>query len=291
MKPRWLIFTVLAAVILAGCYDMRSQFYNKSKSESESSTNDTALAEEPTGTNAIAGLIKQLGGSGELDSVTKKLVKIGMPAVPALVKVLKEGGKDQRSDAVYVLVRMNSLPADVYNAVEQVLDKPDTDAIRVAMEIQKFYPDSDKAASVLIHGLKNGEPSTRIVIARMLSLIPSEKYVPALLEALSENEKEDRLAVLQTLSDIILKYPSSGRQMVPALTKALDSPFSRVQCQAAKCLGMIGEPARSAIPALEKKRGDSNLEVGQAAAAAVERINSVKTQKPAGKKPSRDFLK
>jgi len=255
------------------------------------STNSSALATNAAPSsvsNTVAGLINQIGDTAEIDSVTAKLVKIGPPAIPALLKVLKSGTKDRREDAVYVLVRMKTLPFNAFNAVEQVLDKPDTDRVHVALEIQKFYPDSEKAANVLKQELKKGDVSSRVIIARTLSLNPSGKYVPALLDAVTAVTDEDlavSLAALQSLTDIVLRLPATGPGMVPALTRALEYHSGEVRCQAAKCLGIIGAPAKSAVPALRKMATDNDPGARKAAADAVERINAVKKPKSQSKTP------
>ncbi len=89
--------------------------------------------------------------------------------------------------------------------------------------------------------------------------------VPALIEALTDEEWEVRYRAAEALSRI-------GEPAVPALIKALDDEDDEVRSWAAWGLGVIGEPAKRAVPVLIKALSDEHWEVQAQAAHALKEI-------------------
>ena len=257
-------------------------------------TNSILSAKNKTSTNkveTVSSLILQLDGSKDVDTVAKQLVAFGKPSVPELIKLLKTGSRTERSNAAYVLARMKTPPMEAIPVIEKILDEDGTDRMHVALELQKLNPDSVKAVNILSEELRKGTASDRIIIARVLSLSPSEKFVPVLMEMSKDADGDVCLAALQTLGEIASINSSAGAGMIPAMVKALENPSTFVRRQAARNLGIIGPTASSAVPALEKMTGTEDSKVRDAVLNALHRINAIKQSgKSAGKTSLQDLL-
>jgi HEAT repeat protein len=91
---------------------------------------------------------------------------------------------------------------------------------------------------------------------------PMRKAIPALMEALTDNDPEVRLQAANALGNI----PGDMRVAVPPLIKALRDKDNSVREHAAQSLGNIGQSAELAVPALIAALQDKNESVRERAA-------------------------
>ena len=101
-----------------------------------------------------------------------------------------------------------------------------------------------------------------------------EKSTSELLTDLKKGEERERLVAVRTVSN------GEPAQVVPALIEALKDKENDIRLSAAIKLGVIGEPARDALPALEAALTDRDARVRQAAGKALSRIDPVKYPTP-----------
>jgi HEAT repeat protein len=159
---------------------------------------------------AVPALIAALLNETTRDEAAEVLVRIGKPAVPALIAVLKGRDVGSRFCAAAALVRIGQ-PA-------------------LAMLITALG-ESGSVASVVIN---IGEAETLIDIGR--------PAVPALIAALKDGDPMVRWQAAKALDEI------GDSSATPALIAVLNDPQWKVREQSAKALGKIGD--KSAVPAM-----------------------------------------
>jgi len=159
---------------------------------------------------AVPALIAALLNETTRDEAAEVLVRIGKPAVPALIAVLKGRDVGSRFCAAAALVRIGQ-PA-------------------LAMLITALG-ESGSVASVVIN---LGEAETLIDIGR--------PAVPALIAALKDGDPMVRWQAAKALGEI------GDSSATPALIAVLNDPQWKVREQTAKALGKIGD--KSAVPAM-----------------------------------------
>jgi HEAT repeat protein len=105
-----------------------------------------------------------------------------------------------------------------------------------------------------------------------------KKSTTELIEDLKSTNEHDRIAAVRTLPE----RKGDAAEVVPALIEALKNKDGNVRRSAANGLGMFGEQAKDAIPALEAVyRNDSDAMVRGSAGTALSRIDP--TRFPASK--------
>ena len=160
------------------------------------------------------------------ERAVEALVKIGKPAAPVLINVLKDGNERLRQHAVKVL--------------GEIRDKSVVPALQAALKDN----DDGVCGQAAISLIKIGE-------ARLLIKI-GEPAISALVAALKSDQKNQ--VVHEQIVEALVKI---GKPAVPALTVALKGSNSEVRGNAAWALGRIGD--NFAVPALIDmlKEGDS----------------------------------
>ena len=104
----------------------------------------------------------------------------------------------------------------------------------------------------------------------LLALTGCSKAPPTdkLLEELSSKDDGDRIKAVRWLQH----RQGEATKIVPALIESLKDVQPDIRWSAAIGLGYYGTQAESAIPALEKAKGDSDARVREAARVAISRI-------------------
>src|SRR5262249_32596209 len=176
------------------------------------------------------------------------LVQIGSPAVPELIKALKDKDPGFSSNAVGMLVQIGS-PA-VAALVEALKDDDPILRRNAASALGQIGPKAEAAVTALADALKDKEADVRTSAAsalRGIGLKP-ETAVPALIEALKdENWGVRQIAVWALMHFIEEKEAPVLREMDTALADALkDNENREVRGFAATALVQIGPKARAA---------------------------------------------
>jgi len=189
---------------------------------------------------AVPYLIQQLdGGDPYRRMASATLAEIGPPAVPALVRALRDERHRRRVSpwAARALGKMGAAALAAVPVLKQALHKDELHATRLSAAIALWRID------------RSHEP---IVI-------------PVLVEELDGGPWER--AAARALAEI-------GPPAVPALAGTLDDVTQSVEARiaAADTLGRIGPAARSAVPTLSRARSDLDRTVREAAAQALTKI-------------------
>ncbi len=107
--------------------------------------------------------------------------------------------------------------------------------------------------------LRLADPQQRAQAATVLGLLgdQAQAAVPALVEAIKDEEVQVRRIIVAALGEIGI----AARSAVPALVASLRNRHDIVRRRAAQCLAELGPAARSAVPALIEVMSDPSLMV------------------------------
>jgi HEAT repeat protein len=170
--------------------------------------------------------------------VTKAIVKIGGPAVPELIRLLRDQDESARSFA--------------------------------AESLGMIGPAARKAVPALVPMIGDPRMVMRLVAAAAMWRIDrDERGIPILLEVLRVGDANDQLFAMTILAEV----GPAGKDAVPSLIDILtQGDRSRRPQAAAETLGRIGAEAEAAVPALEAALKDPDGEIRTSAGLALWRI-------------------
>ncbi|RKY29568.1 MAG: hypothetical protein DRP68_07185, partial [Candidatus Omnitrophota bacterium] len=194
-----------------------------------------------------------------------ELVKIGVPAVPYLIEVLKDKDLYVRKAAVKALGEIGSqeiashLRETIIEALIEVLIKDESWDVRYTSAYVLIRIGSP-AVPYLIKVLKDKEKFVRQVTAGVLGEIGAQEAVPYLIGRLKDEDEFVRLAAAKALEKIGSQEIASHLRetIIEALIETLKDEDWRVHLGAAEALGEIGSPA---IPHLIKALRDKDWRV------------------------------
>jgi len=195
----------------------------------------------------------------DLHAVTFQIIqRIGPPAIPLLVDLLRNESDDIRRGAIDELVDLAPHTELVQPALRQALK--DTDWI-VAGDAARALGALGKRASpsvgALVKTLSHPDPYVRVYAAEALASIgPSAAAATnALAAALNDAESGVRWAACEALGSI----GPAAQSAVPQLIDALDDEFLYVRIFAAGALGSIRPKTQAARDALKAAANDPAL--------------------------------
>lgn len=166
------------------------------------------------------------------------MVKLGAPAVPALVKAVEDSGYTNRDWVVMALGRMGPQAREAIPALLRCMES-DTVAVQCAAMEAKWRIDGDavfvRERAIPLLELKDGRECYGAVHVLALLGPDAVPVLPALIAAL---EKFEHLGVLDTLASLARHAPEP---ILPVLRRALDNP--RLADTAAEHLRNLGEPS------------------------------------------------
>jgi HEAT repeat protein len=237
----------------------------------------------PTAARATSRLTEMLKDedSSVRQAAASALGRIGPKArksVPALTRLLKDKDPRIRASAAQALRGIGPRAADAVPAIRALVKDRETQvrasaagalarispgAEATVPTLNKLLSDRDAnvrdaaahalgevgrpAVPVLIDGLKSGNPVFLQAVTNALGRIGAPA-VPALIKTLS-NPSEKVLA-RQYAAIALTKINDNAKEIVSALTRALDDDNSVIRRSAAGALGKIGPAASAAVPRL-----------------------------------------
>lgn len=168
------------------------------------------------------------------------LGRIGKPAVPTLLDVLKTGNTAARADAARALGKVGPDAADAVPALAEALHDPEPSIRRAALE-----------------GLGGVGPAAASATKELMAVY-----------------KEDNRAFRQLVADDVRHIGPGARASSPLMIDALKSDDKDLRRYAAQALGAMGSEAADATPALTAALSDESTRL--AAAEALWRIEGQK---------------
>jgi len=229
-----------------------------------------------------------------LQLVTGTLVRIGKPALPALLPALKDDEPSARRAAGIVVgsILDGEASDEVVAGLLALLKDKDVMARGVAARALGRTK-SEKAAAPLLEALKKDDPLVRRFAATSLGELKAEAAIEPLLALVKDGEPMLRRAAIDALRDFPAKLgpaipalldaakdkdattremalvtlgrtsPLEGR-VLAALAKGFDDPNERVRGAAEKALGKIDEKSLPALRELLKEKDEKQRSIAVA---------------------------
>jgi HEAT repeat protein len=199
-----------------------------------------------------------IAARGLSDRAGIALVKIGAPAVPGIVTLLKGQNEDHIKDAAWILEQMGSkAKAAVPELAKHLTDEKGDVRERVAVSLGRIGPEARAALPMLAKAMKDGEWKVRVrAAAAMIQIDPkSPKAFAVLIDALKNKDKDMRESAAEALGEI----GAEAEPAVPALAAALSDKEASVRTAAVYSLDSIGPRAKAAAPALAAALKDKSV--------------------------------
>ncbi|MEZ2228183.1 MAG: HEAT repeat domain-containing protein [Microcoleus sp.] len=228
------------------------------------------LSTSTTNPKEIASLIEKLktNDKKELDATIKKLVKIGEPAIPALIEALQDQNLLVRRSAAQVL---KQIAGPAIPALAKALKNSDADVRSGgASALGIIGAEAKTVAPQLVPLLKDSDAKVRKSAASALDNIGVEAKtaVPQLIPLLQDSDPKVRRSAAYVLGNIGVEAKTAVPQLIPLLK---DSD-PKVRSSAADALGNIGAEAKTAVSQLFPLLKDSDANVRSSAASALGNI-------------------
>ena len=186
------------------------------------------------------------------------LRRIGPPAIPVLVDLLRDGRVSVRRTAVDALIDLAPHTESIQPALRRALSDADPmvagDAARA---LGALGPRASPSVAALVKTLWREDPYVRIYAAEALASIGPKAAAATtdLARAVSDPTPGVRWAACEALAGI----GPAAASAVPQLIEALEDEFLYVRIFAAGALGSIGPKAQTAREALRAAANDPTL--------------------------------
>lgn len=229
-----------------------------------------------------APLLRQLfnSGSEDLHQAAFEIVqRIGPPAIPLLLELLRHESDSIRRGAINELVDLTPNTESVQPALRRALrDQDFVVAGDAARALGALGAKARPSVSALVNTLSHENPNVRIYAAEALASIGPSAAAAAipLAKALNDPVPGVRWAACEALASI---GPAS-QPAVPRLIQALQDEFLYVRIFAAGALGALGPKAHQALGSLREAANDPALR--DEAQWALQRIAGVQSEEPLG---------
>ena len=241
----------------------------------------TAEAALVQGAGRSLPLLRQLLDSRheDLHKLTFEIIqRIGPPAIPLLVELLRHEWDFTRRSAVSELIDLAPQTESIQPALRRALrDEDSIVAGDAARALGALGQSASPSVDALVAALSHEDPYVRIYAAEALASVGprAAKATNALAAALRDTVPGVRWAACEALAGI----GPAARSAVPQLIEALKDDFLYVRIFAAGALGSIGPKAQSAREALRAAANDPALR--DEAEWALGRIAGVESREPA----------
>jgi outer membrane protein assembly factor BamB len=207
----------------------------------------------------------------------KIIQRIGHPAIPLLVDLLRHKSDSIRRGAVSELIDLAPHTESVQPALRRALgDKDSIVAGDAARALGALGKGASPSVGALLKTLAHEDPYVRVYAAEALASIGpnAAKAINALVKALGDPMPGVRWAACEALASM----GPAAQPAVPQLIEALKDEFLYVRIFAAGALGSIGPKAQSARESLRTATNDPALR--DEAEWALSRIAGVKSGEP-----------
>ena len=198
-------------------------------------------------------------GHEDLHVVTFDIIqRIGPPAIPLLVDLLRHESDSIRRTAVDALIDLAPDTEWIQPALRRALrDEDSTVAGDAARALGALGNRATPSVGALVNTLSHEDGYVRVYAAEALASIGpnAARATNALAEALGDPIPGVRWAACEALASI----GPAAQSAVPQLIEALEDEFLYVRIFAAGALGSIGPKAQSAREALREAANDPTL--------------------------------
>jgi len=184
--------------------------------------------------------------------------RMGVPAIPMLVQLLRHDSDPVREFAVDALIDLTPHTASIQPSLRRALrDEDPVVAGDAARALGALGSRAAPSVTALVTTLSHDDPYVRVYAAEALASIgpAAARATGALAEALGDSVPGVRWAACEALASI--GPPAAAA--VPRLIDALDDEFLYVRIFAAGALGSIGPKAQAARQALKEAAVDPAL--------------------------------
>jgi HEAT repeat protein len=225
-----------------------------------------------------------------------RIGKEARKAAPYVVPLAKDADRGVRFAAVFALGRLD--PDDSETVAETLVELLDKESAKAGKD-----RDGEMIALAIVSLGLLGEKSTEAVksIARHLGAADVElrrlaaltlgrfgivgRVASAELKKVFQ-EDADKTVRANALHSLAVGHGADTKDLIPILTPRLKSdPDYEVRVAIAELLGSLGANGKSAVPALQEARRDSQLKVREAAALAIRAIERPMEKPPEKPKP------
>jgi HEAT repeat protein len=199
------------------------------------------------------------------------LVKIGEPAVPALMQVINHNDSTVRQGVVEAFGEMQVTDPEIIASVASLLkDKEEMVRGKAADALRNIGKD---AIPILVESYEKSNSEMKILIMSAIGGIGADAQtaIPKITEILKGGKPNERSEAARALGKIGI----AKEMAISALVGALADSKSIVRRESALSLGKLGPAASDAVPALVEALGDKKPDVRWRASEAFGRIGVV----------------
>lgn len=206
--------------------------------------------------------------------------------------------RDARRKAIFAV---GAIGNDAGHAVPKlakimVEDEERESRIEASLALSKMVPASKAALPQLSQALEDKEPFVRLNVATTLvRLGPDAKpAIPALIKAIADEKNQTNMGtftvtIQEKLAIALGRATAGSDEGVGPLTELLDrARTAGTKMAAARALGEVGPPARSAVPRLRALLKDNNSDVREAVEEALQRIGEEADKKDQSRAPVKE---
>ncbi len=222
---------------------------------------------------ALENALKDADLSIVEDALTA-IAGLGQDALPVLIHALQHDRV--RMQAAYLLQQLGPKAAPAVAALIEAYGNEQRADVRreLLFTLGHIGPAAQEATDIAIEGCCNDDKGISYASMYVLGQLGPQamRAKDALKAHLDSDARYHAATAAWALAMIDPGDPDLISKGVPLFVETLDSENPNVRREAAIALGKLGQPAKSALPALKKATGDKNPEAAKAATAAIKII-------------------